>query len=208
MDLEAHSHEGHIKPYIHIFTWNFTELHTIFLLTSYELHMKFMWTSYEFHMIWNSIYSYEIHEKFRLTSYVVRINCSWISYEINQIYSYEFTCSSYEIHMNLYRRTKEFNMFYPYNTNEVDLRLINSTHEIQMKSYEFRMIWTSCELHKNYMTSAQEVPLHYTWIWFLASLLCTSHGWASRSNVLFWLTLAYLHDMATNIWCSFVRVYD
>ena len=53
-------------------------------------------------------------------------------------------------------------------------------------SYEFRMIWTPSELHKNYMTSAQEVPLNYTWIWFLVSLLCTSYEWASRSVVVKW----------------------
>ena len=27
MDLEAHSYEVHMKPYIHNFTWNLFELH-------------------------------------------------------------------------------------------------------------------------------------------------------------------------------------
>ena len=45
------------------------------------------------------------------------------------------------------------------------------------------MIWTSCELHKNYTTSTQEVPMYYTWIWSLTSLLCTSYEWAARSIV-------------------------
>ena len=40
-----------------------------------------------------------------------------------------------------------------------------------------------CELNKNHMTSTQEVPMYHTWIWFLASLLCTSYEWASRSVV-------------------------
>ena len=94
------------------------------------------------------------------------------------------------IHMNLYvvrmkfiwtsyRIANEVNMLYICNTNEVGMRLINSSHEI----HEFRMIWTSCELHKNHMTRAQEVPMYYTWILYLAFLLCNPYKWASRSIV-------------------------
>ena len=88
---------------------------------------------------------------------------------------------------NSHGRTNEVDMLYPCNTNEVDMRLINSSHGIHMKfiwsSNDLNFIWTSCELHKNYMTNTQEIPSHYTWIWFLASLLCTSYEWASRSIV-------------------------
>ena len=73
--------------------------------------------------------------------------------------------------------------FSPSNTNEVDMRLKTVRMKYIWSSYEFRMIWTSYELHKNYMTSTQEVPLYYTRIWFLASLLCTSFEWASRSII-------------------------
>ena len=86
-----------------------------------------------------------------------------------------------------YRRTNEVNMLCPCNTNEVDMRLINSSHEIHLKfiwiSNDLNFTWTICELHKNYMTSTQEVPLYYTRIWFLASLLCTSYEWVCRSIV-------------------------
>ena len=175
MDLEAHSYEVHMKSYIHHFTWNLFELHKNLLLNSYELHMKFMWLSYEFHMKWNRIHSYEIRMGFKWTS--DEFHMKW-----NQIYSYEFTCISYEQFIwTSYGRTNEVNMLYPCNTNEVDLRLINSCMKYIWSSFEFRMI----ELHKNYMTSAREVPLYYTWIWFLASLPCTSYEWASRSIVRF-----------------------
>ena len=92
MDLEAHSYEVHMKPYIHNFTWNLFELHKNSLLTSYELHLKFIWSSYEIHMKLNRIYSYEIHNKFIWTSH--KFHMKW-----NQIYSYECTRSSYELHI-------------------------------------------------------------------------------------------------------------
>ena len=137
-------------------------------------------------MKWNRIYSYEIHEKFIWTSYGVQMNFSWISYEMKSyifIWMYmQFVWSSYELHIEGLMK-----LLYPCNTNEVDTRLINSSHEVHIKLMwilnDLNFIWTSCELHKNYMTSAQEVPLYYTWIWFLASLLCTSYEWASRSIV-------------------------
>ena len=94
--------------------------------------------------------------------------------------SIKFICTSYQ-------RTNEVNMLYPCDINEVDMRLINSSHEIYMKfiwmSNDLNFMWTSCELHKNYMTSAQGVPFYYACVWFLASLLCTSYEWASRSIV-------------------------
>ena len=86
-----------------------------------------------------------------------------------------------------YRRANEVNMLYPCNTNDVDIRLINSSPGIHMKfiwiSNDLNFMWTSCEPQKNYMTSTQEIPLYYTWIWLLAYLLCTSYEWASRSIV-------------------------
>ena len=123
--------------------------------------MNFVWSSNELliNLIWNEIKF--IHINLR----AVRMKFIWTSY----------------------RRTNEVDMLYPCNTNEVDMRLISNSHEIQMKfiwiSNDFYFMWTSCELHKNYMTSAQEVLFYYTWIWFLASLLCTSCEWASRSIV-------------------------
>ena len=48
----------------------YCELRMYFIRSSYELHIEFQRTSHEFYM------------------------------KLNQIYSYEFTCSSYEIHMN------------------------------------------------------------------------------------------------------------
>ena len=96
----------------------------------------------------------------------------------------QFVWSPYELHIE---GLNEVNMVYTCNTNEVDMRLINSSHEIHMKfiwiSNDLNFMWNPCELHKIYMKSTQEVPLYYTWIWFLASLLCTSYEWASRSIV-------------------------
>ena len=86
-----------------------------------------------------------------------------------------------------YRKTSKVNMLYPCDTNEVDMRVINSSHKIHMKfiwiSNDLNFTWTSCEFHKNYRRSTKEVPLHYTWLWLLASLPCTSYEWASRSIV-------------------------
>ena len=96
----------------------------------------------------------------------------------------QFEWSPYELHIE---GLNEVNVVYTCNTNEVDMRLINSSHEIHMKfiwiSNDLNFMWNPCELHKIYMKSTQEVPLYYTWIWFLASLLCTSYEWASRSIV-------------------------
>ena len=166
MDPGAHSYEVHMKPYIHNFTWNLFELNKNLML----LLLSFIWSSYELlaNFKWNKIEF--IHMKFTRSSYELRMEFRWTSHEFHmkwkKIYSYEFTCS---------------------NTNEVDMRLINSSHEIHIKfiwiSNDLNFVWTSCELHKNYMTSAQEVSMYYTWIWFLTSLLCTSYEWASRSIV-------------------------
>ena len=59
MDLEAHSYEVHMKPYIHNFAWNL-----------FELHKKLLWISYK------------IHEKFIWNSYGVQIKFLWISYDM------------------------------------------------------------------------------------------------------------------------------
>ena len=129
----------------------------LFIWNSREVHMNFVWSSNKLLMnfIWNEI-------KFiHMNLYAVRMKFKWTSY----------------------RRTSEVNMLYPCNTNEVDMRFTNSSHEIHMKfiwiSNDLNFMLTSCELHKNYMTSS----LHYTWIWLLASLLCTSYEWASGSIV-------------------------
>ena len=101
MDLEAHTYEVHMKPYMQNFKWYLCDLRKKLLWTSYVLHMKFIWTSYEFHMKWNQIYSYEIHKKFIWTSYEVRMNFSCISYEIKSnlfTWTYmQFVWSSYEL---------------------------------------------------------------------------------------------------------------
>ena len=119
MDLEAHSYEVHMKPYIHNFTWNLFLLHKNLLWTSYELHMKFTWTSHEFHMKWHKIYSYEIHEKLIWTSYGVQMNFSW---------------NSYEIKSNLF---KWIYMPFVWSSNELYIEelmmLICCTHVIKMK---------------------------------------------------------------------------
>ena len=136
------------------FSWISYEIKSnLFIWNSRQVNIGFVWSSNE--LLMNFI-SNEI--KFsHMNSYAVRMKFIWTSY----------------------RRTNEVDMLYPCNTNEVHMRLINISHEIHM-------IWTSytsCELHKNYMTSTQEVSLYYTWIWFLASLLCTSYEWASRPIV-------------------------
>ena len=69
-----------------------------------ELRMYFIWSSYELLMnfIWSEINF--IHTKFKRRSYELHMEFKWTCHEfhmkLNQIYSYEFTCSSYEIHMN------------------------------------------------------------------------------------------------------------
>ena len=75
-----------------------------------------------------------------------------------------------------YQRTNEVNMLYPCHTN--DMRFINSSHKIHLKfiwiSNDLNFTWIICELHKNYMTSAQEC-------------LCTTHGYG------FWHPCYVLH---------------
>ena len=166
------------------FVWTTLKCIVNSIRASYEVHMKFLRISYEMKstlFIWNSR---EVHMNFVWCSNELLMNFIW-----NEI---KF------IHMNLhavrmkfiwpsYLRTNEVNIVYPCYTKEVDMSHINSSHEIHMKfiwiSNDLNFMWTSCELHKNYITTAQEVPFYYTWIWFLASLLCTSYEWASRSIV-------------------------
>ena len=130
-----------------------------FILASYKVHMNFLRYSYEMKsnlFIWNSR---EVHMNFVWSSNELLVNFIW-----NEI---KF------IHMNLHavrmkflwtscRRTNEIDKLYSCNTNEVDMRLINSSHEIHMKfiwiANDSNFMWTSCELHKINMTSAQEVP--------------------------------------------------
>ena len=137
--------------------------------------MNFTWISYEMKsnlFIWNS---WEVYMKIMWSSNELVMNFIW-----NVIKS---------IRMNLHRRTNEVNMLYPCNANEAGMRHINSSQQIHMKYHiilnDLNFMWALCELHKDYMTSAQEVPMYYTWIWFLASLLCTSYEWASRSIVVY-----------------------
>ena len=146
-------------------------------------------------MIRYNFYSYEIHEKFIWTSYGVQINFLWIPYEMKSnlaIWIYmQFVWSSCELDI-------EGLMKFICYTHVILMKLTWGSKTVRMKyiwgSYEFRMIWTSCELHKNYMTSAQEVTWYYTWIWVLASLLCTSYEWASRSIIEFSLIMAHRPD--------------
>ena len=51
-------------------------------------------------MKWKRIYSYKIHDKLIWTSNGVQMNFLLFKMKWNQIYSYEFTHSSYENHMN------------------------------------------------------------------------------------------------------------
>ena len=103
IDLEAHSYEVHMKPYMHNFTLNLCDLRKNLLWNSYELHMQFIWTSYEFHMKCNQFYSCEIHKKFIWTSDGLQMNFSWISYEIKSnlfVWIYmQFVWNSYEFHI-------------------------------------------------------------------------------------------------------------
>ena len=96
MDLGAHSYEVHMKRYMHTFTWNSCDLHKNLLWTSYssfELLMNFIWNEIKFiQMKWIKS-SYQLHMEFTWTSHEFHM-------KLNQIYSYEFTCSSYEVHMN------------------------------------------------------------------------------------------------------------
>ena len=163
MDLEAHSYEVHMKPYIHNFTWNLCDLHKKISWTSYVLHIKFIWTSYEFHMKWNQIYSYEIHKKFIWTSYGVPMNFSWNSYEIKSnlftwIYM-QFVWSSYELHI------------------EVLMKLICYTHVIQTCWHEAhkQFAWNTYEIHMNF----EWFELHLNFIriaWKVhKKVLCTTY---------------------------------
>ena len=184
---------------------NYCQLHTSFIWSSYELLTNFIWNEIKF------IHSREVHMNLVWSSNELLMNFIWNEIKL--------------IHMNLhavrmkfiwtsYRRTNEVNVLYPCNTNEVDMRLINSSHEIHMEfiwiSNDLNFIWTSCELHKNYMTSAKEVRLYYIWIWFLASLLCTSYECASRSIVLFickfWTPQKDMHLIANNFFlCNYCK---
>ena len=98
----------------------------------HKLHMEFKWTSYEFHFICNEI------KVIHMNLHAVRMKLIWSSY----------------------RKTNEVNMLYPCNANEVYMRLINSSHEIHMKFIwilnDLNFMWTSCEIHKNYMKNTHE----------------------------------------------------
>ena len=106
-------------------------------------------------MKWNQIYSYEMDKKLIWTSHGVHMNFSWISYE-----------------------TKSNLITWIYMQFVLTVRM-----KYTWNSHEFRMIWTSSELHKYCMTSTIEVPMYYIWMWSLTSLLITSYEWASRSIV-------------------------
>ena len=149
MDLEAHSYEVHMKPYMHTFTWNLCALRKNLLWTSYVLHMKFIWTSYELHMKWNQFHSYEIQKTFIWTSYGVQMNLSWISYEIKSnlflwIYM-QFVRNSYELHI------------------EELMKLIWYIHVIQTSWREARkqFAWNTYEIHMNF----DWFELHLNFIW-------------------------------------------
>ena len=160
MDLEAHSYEVHMKPYIHNFPWNLFELHKNLLLTSYELHMKFIWNSHEFRMKWNRIYSCEFHEKFTWTSYGIQMNFYWISYEMKSnlfIWIYmQFVWSSYELHIEGLMKLICY-------SHVILMKLTWGSKTVRMKyiwnSYELQMIWNSCELHVNFIRIAWQIHM-------------------------------------------------
>ena len=163
MDLEAHSYEVHMKPYMHNFTLNRCDLRKKLLWASYVLHMKFIWTSYEFRMKWNQIYSYEIHKKFIWTSYGVQMNFSWISYEIKSnlftwIYM-QFVWSSYELHIEELIKLICYAHVIQTRWHEAHKQFAWNTHEIHINFEWF-------ELHLNYINIAWQVHKNF---------LCTTH---------------------------------
>ena len=110
------------------YIWNEIEfIHMKFTISSFELRMEFKWTLMNF--IWNE--TKLIHKNLDAVS----MKFMWTSY----------------------RRTNEVNMVYPCNTNEVDIRLINSSREIHVKfiwiSNDLNFMWTSWELHDRYTRS-------------------------------------------------------
>ena len=151
MDLEAHSYEVHMKPYMRYFTWSLCDLRKNLFWTSCVLDMKFIWTSYEFYMKWNQFYSYEIHKKFIWTSYGVQMNFSCISYEIKSnlfIWIYmQFVWNSYELHI------------------EELMKSIWYTHVIQAS-------W--CEAHKQFAWNTYEIHMNLEWFELHLNFIWTS----------------------------------
>ena len=148
---------------------------TLFIRNSREVHMNFVWSSNErlMNFMWSEI------KLIHMNLHAVRMKFIWTSYG----------------------RTNEVNMLYPCNTNEIDMSHTNSSHKIHMKFKwilnDLNFMWTSLELQ----TSAQEVPLYYTWICFLTSLLCTSYEWASGSIIDNWL-YKISYDVGTGWGCD------
>ena len=171
------------KAYIHNFTWNLFELQEFivnFIWTSYEVHMNFSWTSYEMKsnlFIWNS---WEVHMNFIWSSNELLMNFIWNEMKFIKMNLQQFVWSSYELYIEELMKL----IFY---IHVIQMKLTWGSYTVCMKyiwkAYEFRKIWTSRQLPKNCMTSTQEVPMYYTWIWSRATLLCTSYEWTSRSIV-------------------------
>ena len=93
----------------------------LFIWNSQEVHINVVWNSNELllNFIWNEI-------KFiHMNLHAVRMKFIWTSY----------------------RRTNEVSMLYPCNSNEDDIRLMNSSLEIHMKficiSNDLNFMWTS-----------------------------------------------------------------
>ena len=161
---------NHISITSHQICLNYIKKFANFIRVSNEVNMNFLRISYEMKsnlFIWNSR---EVHMNFVWSSNELLMNFIW-----NEI---KF------IHMNLlavrmkfiwtsYRRTNEVNMLYPSNNNAVDMRLINSSHEIHMKfiwiSNDLNFLWTSCEfvritwqVHKKFLCTTHEYGFWHT----------------------------------------------
>ena len=129
--------------------------------------MKFIWFCHEFYMKRNRIYSYEIHEKLIRTLYGVQMNFWCISYQMKTylfIWIYmQFVLSSYELHIEGLMKLICY-------THVILMKLTRGSLTIRKKyiwnSYEFRMIWTSCELHVNFIVITWQVHNKF---------LCTTH---------------------------------
>ena len=131
-----------------------------YIWSSHEVYLNLLWISYEMKsnlFIWNPR---EVHMKFIRSSNKLLMNFIWNEIKL--------------IHMNLhavrmkfiYRTTNEVNMLYPYNANEVDMRPINSSHEIHMNFEWFELhmnfIWITWQVRKKSLCTTYEYNLWHS----------------------------------------------
>ena len=208
MDLEAHSYEIHMKPYMHNFTWNLCDLRKNSLWTSYVLHVKFIWTSYEFHMKWNQIYSYEIHKKFIWTSYGVQMNFSWVFYEIKSnlfVWIYmQFVWSSYELHIEELMKLICYAHVIQTSWQEAHKQFAWNTYEIHMNFEWFvlhlnfiRIAW---QVHQKFLCTTHEFDLwHPCYVLHTNEPPGPSYFQATRSKWKYSVLYGYQENMITNL---------